>query len=143
MQMLLFDERFNPLEKLVQDASPAQMTSLNWQAPARPAAASFMWGIWQQGDEVTLLMEEDDIYSFPNHIMSRLPQRWRATKLCGRVITFSETGVVTAMSRIETSIPTLNISTATTNCTLVPEELLERTVSRLSEAFACPVHHCS
>lgn len=140
--MLLYDERFNPLEKLVQEGgdSSASISFAPRAAPALVHKASFMWGIWQQQGEITVLMEEDDIYSFPNHVLTRSPQRWKVIKLCGRPIAFNETGVVSAMSRVETSIPSLNISTTTTNCTLVPEELLEGTMARLSEVLNCPVH---
>lgn len=69
------------------------------------------------------------------------PQRWKVIKLTGRAIEFDETGIVSAMSKVyhhcrhnyyviiiiiefakvESDVPSLNISTANTNCTLVPE----------------------
>jgi formylmethanofuran:tetrahydromethanopterin formyltransferase len=61
-------------------------------------------------------------------------------KLCGRPIAFDETGIVSSMSKIESNIPSLNISTATTNCTLVPDELLESTSASLARALKCKVH---
>lgn len=54
-------------------------------------------------------------------------------------IEYDETGIVTAMSKIDPVIPSLNISTATTNCTLVPEELLEQTLDCLAESLKCPI----
>jgi hypothetical protein len=45
------------------------------------------------------------------------------------------------MSSVETGLPCLNISTATTNCTLVPEELLESTVNSLSDMLNCAIKY--
>ena len=67
------------------------------------------------------------------------PQPWRVIKLSGRAIDYDETGIVCAMSQVESDVPTLNISTAITNCTLVPEERLEYTLELLSKALQCPV----
>ena len=100
---------------------------------------SFMWGFWQCENELTFLLDESDVDSFPEGALTVSPQRWRLIKLGGRMIEFDETGIVTAMSKIDSSIPSLNISTATTNCTLVPEELLEQTLDCLSESLKCPV----
>ena len=100
---------------------------------------SFMWGFWQCENELTFLLDESDVESFPEGALTVSPQRWRLIKLEGRQIEFDETGIVTAMSKIDPSIPCLNISTATTNCTLVPEELLEQTLDCLSESLKCPV----
>jgi hypothetical protein len=44
------------------------------------------------------------------------------------------------MSQVESDVPTLNISTALTNCTLVPEERLNQTLEELSKALQCPVN---
>lgn len=95
--------------------------------------------MWQCGDELTFLLDESDVDSFPESALTVSPQRWRLIKLGGRLIEFDETGIVTAMSNIDPSIPCLNISTATSNCTLVPEELLEQTLDCLSESLKCPV----
>jgi hypothetical protein len=100
---------------------------------------TFMWGLWQCENELTFLLDESDVDSFPEGSLTVSPQRWRLIKLGGRMIEFHETGIVSAMSKIDSSIPSLNISTATTNCTLVPEELLEQTLDCLSEALGCPV----
>jgi hypothetical protein len=100
---------------------------------------TFMWGLWQCENELTFLLDESDVDSFPEGSLTVSPQRWRLIKLGGRMIEFHETGIVSAMSKIDSSIPSLNISTASTNCTLVPEELLEQTLDCLSEALGCPV----
>eukprot|EP01031_Cornospumella_fuschlensis_P000855 gene855-1075_t len=81
-----------------------------------------MWGIWQQGEEVTLLLPEDIPPSLPPSLLTLSPQRWRGVKLWGRVIDWGEVGVVGGMTLPYT--PCLNISTATSNCTLVPQEVL-------------------
>lgn len=102
-----------------------------------------MWGLWRYCDgaesELTILLEEEDLSRFPMESLAISPQRWRVTKLAGRPIAFDETGVVSSMSKIETNVPSLNISTATTNCTLVPEEVLLSTVETLSRVLQCPV----
>ena len=69
------------------------------------------------------------------------PQPWRIIKLTGRAIDYDETGIVSAMSQVESDVPTLNISTAITNCTLVPEERLENTLEQLSKALQCSVEY--
>lgn len=103
--------------------------------------ARFMWGLWNDSREVTLLLEEDEIELFPPNMLITSPQQWRVIKLCGRPIAFDETGVVSAMSKVDAHIPSLNISTAITNCTLVPDELLETTVRKLSATLSCPVKY--
>jgi hypothetical protein len=98
-----------------------------------------MMGFWQREDELTFLIDEEDLDMFPEGALDVSPQRWRVIKLCGRAIEFDETGIVSAMSRIESTVACLNISTATTNCTLVPEELFDTTATALSEALQCPI----
>ena len=102
--------------------------------------AKFLWGIWRCENEVTLLLEESDVDRFPEGSLIVSPQPWRVIKLAGRAIDFDETGVVCAMSQVESDVPTLNISTALTNCTLVPEERLNQTLEELSKALQCPVN---
>jgi hypothetical protein len=104
-----------------------------------PSKTTFMWGLWQCENELTFLLDESDVDSFPEGALTVSPQRWRLVKLGGRMIEFHETGIVAAMSDIDPSIPSLNISTVTSNCTLVPEELLERTLDCLSESLRCSV----
>jgi hypothetical protein len=82
--------------------------------------ATFMWGMWQCENEITMLLDESDVEKFPEGSLIISPQRWRVIKLGGRAIEFDETGIVSAMSKIDPNIPSLNISTSTTNCTLVP-----------------------
>ena len=101
--------------------------------------ATFMWGFWRCQDEVTFLLPELDVPLFSEDALVVSPQRWCVVKLCGRAIDFDETGIVSAMSCLE-SIPALNISTATTNCTLVPEEKLELALQMLSRTLNCQVH---
>lgn len=113
------------------------------RSASRRPQRSFMFGLWRFCDgsesELTLLLEEEDLDRFPMGSLSISPQRWRVAKLCGRPIDFDETGVVSSMSRIETSVPSLNISTTLTNCTLIPEDVLHSTVETLSKVLQCPV----
>ena len=52
--------------------------------------ASFLWGLWQCDDEVTFLLEENDLHRFPDDALIVSPQRWRVIKLSGRSIGFNE-----------------------------------------------------
>jgi hypothetical protein len=101
--------------------------------------ATFMWGMWQSENELTFLLNEDDVERFPPGALVLAPQRWRVIKLCGREIDFNETGIVSKMSMLESYIPSLNISTAKTNCTLVPDELLGAALASLSRTLKCTV----
>ena len=166
---MLYDERYSPLERMVSKGIPLRKSTLGSSGAALGSTStlgvgsetvslmsrsrstselsesaardkiSFMWGFWQCENELTFLLDESDVDSFPEGALTVSPQRWRLIKLGGREIEFHETGIVTAMSKIDSSIPSLNISTATTNCTLVPEELLEQTLDCLSESLKCPV----
>lgn len=154
--MLLYDERFSHLQRLESGESLSQQQQ-------QPGSRFFMWGIWSYDEELTILMEESDIDRFPRNALIVSPNKWRVSvelvlwllllssslivplfrqviKLCGRPIAFDETGIVSSMSKIESNIPSLNISTATTNCTLVPDELLESTSASLAKALKCKVH---
>ena len=117
---------------------PPQPPPTQAQAPTssgRPA--TFMWGLWQCGSELTLLLDEQDIEAFPEDALVVSPQRWKVVKLSGRAIEFDETGIVSAMTSsydLEAGI-SLNISTATTNCSLVPDELLDQTLETLGAAL--------
>ena len=102
-------------------------------------SSSFLWSFCQNGDEITLLLDENDIDQFPVGALQISPQHWKVIKLSGRAIEFDETGIVTAMSQIEKGIPALNISTALTNCTLIPEELLCATLESLSNKLNLPI----
>ena len=102
---------------------------------ARPA--TFMCGLWQVDAELTLMLEEADLDAFPEGSLVVSPQRWKVIKLTGRAIEFDETGIVSAMTASSSGVGemdagvSLNISTATTNCTLCPEELLGQTLETL------------
>eukprot|EP01042_Synura_sphagnicola_P035512 gene35512-45479_t len=147
--LLLFDERYCPLEKHVgakmssrvasQDANDAEGRASRSASDVDARRAQYMWGMWHQNREITFLLDERDVDLFPKDALVTTPQQWRVIKLCGRPIAFNETGVVSAMSKIDANIASLNISTATTNCTLVPEELLEATVQKLSSTLGCPI----
>jgi len=90
-----------------------------------------------------LLLDEADLDRFPEGTLDETQQRWRVVKLCGRAIEFDETGIVSAMSKLDNDIPSLNISTSTTNCTLVPEELLEDTIACLTQHLGISCSYAS
>lgn len=147
--LLLFEDRFNPVQRIVDTTTDftelgERLNELHNIAKTKKSdneRSTFMWGTWQFNNELTFLLEECDIALFPADSLIISPQMWRVIKLCGRPIAFDETGVVSAMSRVDANVPSLNISTVITNCTLVPEELLETTSSSLSHALNCPVKY--
>ena len=94
--------------------------------------------MWRCQDELTFLLDESDVDKFPEQALIVSPQRWKVVKLCGRPIDFNETGIVSAMSHVD-SVPSLNISSYNTNSTLVPEEHLQYALDTLSRAFNCQV----
>eukprot|EP01034_Spumella_vulgaris_P029521 gene29521-36587_t len=142
MRMLLFDERFSSLERhLTRNSSDLHNNTQQTSNGARhdndkqKGCTSFLWGAWQCDGEVTLLLDESDLPRFPPDSLDLSPQKWRCIKLTGPAIPFSTTGVVSLMNRIGEGIPSLNISTASTNYTLVPEETLGESVRSLQRAI--------
>lgn len=123
------------------DEVPASSSNFSKGFNSETDRANYLWGVWFYNDEATFLIHENDLTSFPLDSLILSPQQWKVIKLCGRPIAFNETGVVSAMSQIDVNIPALNISTAITNCTLVPYELLSTTVDGLSMALNCPVQY--
>lgn len=100
----------------------------------------FLWGVCQCDDEVTLLLHHDDVKCFTEGSLIISPQHWKIIKLCGRKIAFDETGIVSAMSCMEEiNVSTLNLSTAITNCALVPENELDSALNSLAKTFNCPI----
>ncbi len=120
-KLLLYDARFSPLEKIIQkhetalinrnssangvtisanssNSSTQQRQGILNRTPTASSSSStsstssFMWGIWQSGDEITLLLEESDIHQFPLGALQVSPQHWRVIKLSGRTVGFDETG---------------------------------------------------
>ena len=138
--MFLYDERFCSLEReLVNRRATPSLDFAMLSDNNERTQKKFMWGLWRCENEVTLLLEEADVDRFPEGSLIVSPQSWRVIKLAGRPIDYDETGIVCAMSQIETDVPTLNISTAITNCTLVPNDRLDATLDQLSKALQCPV----
>lgn len=144
INLLLYDERYSFLERKfrieagVSTSNSTVDSSTGSSSEGDSDSPRFMLGIWCFQEELTVLLEEGDIDLFPEDCLVVSPQRWRVVKLCGRTIEFDETGIVSAMSRIDNDIPSLHISTANTNCTLVPEELLSETLLSISDALKCP-----
>ena len=79
-------------------------------------------------EEISLILDEDALDDFPPDAIVGSPSVWRAFKLCGRLFSFDETGVVSAMyAPYERGVSLLNISTFVTNITLVEESAMDRT----------------
>mmetsp|Transcript_64797 Transcript_64797/g.193631 ORF Transcript_64797/g.193631 Transcript_64797/m.193631 type:complete len:415 (-) Transcript_64797:345-1589(-) len=94
------------------------------------------WSYTHVDDEVSLIIDEPSLADFPEEaLVGGSSTRWRPLKLAGRTFAFNETGVVSAMfAPYEDGVPLLNISTFSTNVTLVDESDLERALS----AFELP-----
>ena len=101
-------------------------------AGARPC----FWSYTLTDDEASLIVDEDSLASFPPEAIVGSSARWRPLRLCGRAFAFDETGVVSAMfAPFEEGVPLLNISTFSTNVSLVEEAELERALA----AFEVPI----
>lgn len=137
INLMLYDKRSSALERSFMDGVIDEQPA---NESCKEEKATFMWGIWQLHEEITFLLDEDDVAKFPEGALIISPQKWRVIKLTGRPIAFDETGVVSSMSRIHSNVPSLNISTSVTNCTLVPDELLDTSLQTLSSTMRCPVY---
>ena len=101
---------------------------------SRRSARSF-WSYTHTDAEISLIVEEEVLPTFPPDAIVGASTVWRAVKLCGRSFAFDETGVVSAMyAPHEAGVHLLNISTFATNFSLVEETDLERALA----AFEVP-----
>jgi len=94
-----------------------------------------LWSYTRTEEEISLILDQEALDDFPPDAIVGSPSVWRAFKLCGRLFSFDETGVVSAMyAPYERGVPLLNISTFATNITLVEESEMERAL----DAFELP-----
>jgi len=94
-----------------------------------------LWSYTRTEEEISLILDQEALDDFPPDAIVGSPSVWRAFKLCGRLFSFDETGVVSAMyAPYERGVPLLNISTFVTNITLVEESEMERAL----DAFELP-----
>mmetsp|Transcript_8377 Transcript_8377/g.23791 ORF Transcript_8377/g.23791 Transcript_8377/m.23791 type:complete len:92 (-) Transcript_8377:386-661(-) len=71
---------------------------------------------------------------FPEDALVVCPQRWKAIRLLGKDIPFDETGIVHIMSSpYEVGVQLLNMSTYSTNVSLVAEDEVEMAINRLRQ----------
>ena len=93
--------------------------------PSRSVRCSF-WSYTHTEGDISLIIDEDSLVDFPSEATTGSPSCWRAVKLCGRRFAFDETGVVSAMfAPYKERVPLLNISTFSTNVTMVEEMQLD------------------
>ncbi|KAL1523015.1 hypothetical protein AB1Y20_017977 [Prymnesium parvum] len=94
------------------------------------------WSYTHVEDEVSLIVDDLTLQDFPEEaLVGGTSTRWRPLMLAGRSFAFNETGVVSAMfAPYEDGVPLLNISTFSTNVTLVEDSDIERALS----AFKLP-----
>jgi hypothetical protein len=101
--------------------------------------AHCFWSYTHVDDEISLIVDEPSLQTFPEEALERAQgssTRWVPLRLCGRSIAFDETGVVSAMfAPSEESMPLLNISTFSTNISLIEESCLEQALA----SFDVPV----
>ena len=94
------------------------------------------WSFTQTDGEISLIIDEHSLPSFPEDALVGSSSRWRPLRLCGRSFAFDETGVVSAMyAPYEDGMQLLNFSTFSTNVSLVEEADLERALA----SFDMPV----
>ena len=92
-------------------------------------------GVWRRR-QISLIIDEDSLQLFPEDAIVGSSERWRPMRLCGKSFAFDVTGVVSAMfAPYEEGMPLLNISTFSTNISLVEESDLERALA----SFDVPV----
>ncbi|KDO32410.1 hypothetical protein SPRG_02887 [Saprolegnia parasitica CBS 223.65] len=102
---------------------------------ARQHASAF-WCYCETAEEICLILDEDCLSDFSESAVIVSPDRWRVITLCGRKYGFEETGIVAAMSGLD-SVHTqvLNISSFGSNVTLVLEDALDEAVASLAASL--------
>lgn len=102
-------------------------------APA--SGARCFWSYTLSDDEISLILDERSLASFPEAAIVGTTTRWRPLRLSG-IFGFDEVGVVAKMfTPYEEGLPLLNISTFSTNVSLVEETDLEHALA----SFDIPV----
>ncbi len=103
--------------------------------PASSSASASIAKFWcycETVEEVSLIVDEESLSEFNESSVIVSPDRWRVIKLCGKTYGFDETGIVAAMSGLNSvHTPVLNISSFGANVTLVLEDALEESVACL------------
>ncbi|OQS00394.1 hypothetical protein ACHHYP_03640 [Achlya hypogyna] len=96
------------------------------------AHARGFWCYCETSEEISLIMDEDCLTDFSEAAVIVSPDRWRVITLCGRKYGFDETGIVAAMSGLNSvNTQVLNISSFCSNVTLVLEDALDESVACL------------
>mmetsp|Transcript_8171 Transcript_8171/g.24220 ORF Transcript_8171/g.24220 Transcript_8171/m.24220 type:complete len:139 (-) Transcript_8171:314-730(-) len=97
---------------------------------------SALWSYAHIDDDISLMVEEEALDDFPEGAIVGSYAQWRPLRLCGKAFGFDATGVVCAMyAPYEQGLPLLNISTYSTNISLIEEEDLSRAIA----SFDLPV----
>ncbi|EQC41848.1 hypothetical protein, variant [Saprolegnia diclina VS20] len=98
--------------------------------------ASAFWCYCETAEEICLILDEECLSDFSESAVVVSPDRWRVITLCGRKYGFDETGIVAAMSGLD-SVHTqvLNISSFGSNVTLVLEDALDEAVATLAASL--------
>jgi len=88
------------------------------------------WSYTHIDDEISLMIDEDSLPLFPDEAIVGSSATWRPLRLCGKAFGFDATGVVSAMyAPYEEGLPMINISTFSTNISLVEEADLDRAIA--------------
>jgi len=104
------------------------------QSTTRLLERDYLWAYFSTHEEVSLLMDERDLNDFHEDSLVVCPTRWKAIRLIGKEIPFDETGIVRIMSTpYEAGVALLNMSTFSTNVSLVAEDEVQAAVQRLRD----------
>ncbi|CCI41929.1 unnamed protein product [Albugo candida] len=113
------------------------LTQMVLMSPCDPQSPSIsFWCYCETAEEISLVVDERSLLSFPQEAVVVAPDRWRAIKLCGRLYGFDETGVVAAMSGLDSQTQVLNFSSFGSNVTMVLSEALDVSLEALRRSLS-------
>ncbi|KAF0689955.1 Aste57867_18599 [Aphanomyces stellatus] len=120
------------LVRLKKDALRDSAFGLTQLVLRSQGGAHAFWCYCETGEEISLIVDEECLVAFSESAVIVSPDRWRVIKLCGRTYNFDETGVVAAMSALNSvNTQVLNISSFGANVTLVLDDALDESVASL------------
>ncbi|CAK4526709.1 unnamed protein product [Aphanomyces euteiches] len=108
------------------------LTQLVLKSHSATKLTDSFWCYCETAEEISLILDEECLTDFAEDAVIVSPDRWRVIKLCGKTYDFDETGIVAAMSGLNSAnTQVLNVSSFGSNVTLVLEDVLEESVASL------------
>ncbi|KAG9412468.1 GATS protein-like 3 [Aphanomyces cochlioides] len=108
------------------------LTQLVLKSQSATKLTDSFWCYCETAEEISLILDEECLTDFAEDAVIVSPDRWRVIKLCGKTYDFDETGIVAAMSGLNSAnTQVLNVSSFGSNVTLVLEDVLEESVASL------------